>query len=58
MLDLLNRYAHGYVALPVIVSCKKQGLFKVLKAKKDLGLKTLSKELKGNEWHLAVALVE
>lgn len=26
MLDVLNRYARGYVAMLVIVSCKKQGL--------------------------------
>ena len=27
MLELLNRYAHRYVAIPVIVTCRKQGLF-------------------------------
>lgn len=53
---MLNDYDPGYVAIPVIVSCKKQGLFKLLKAKKGLGLKTLSKELKANERHLTMAL--
>ena len=56
MLDLLNHYAHGYVSVPAILSCKKQGLFELLKTKEGLSLKTLAKQLKANEGHLAVAL--
>lgn len=27
MLTILNNYMHGYIAIPVILACKKHGLF-------------------------------
>ena len=31
MLELINRYTHGYVAVPVILACEKKGFFQLLK---------------------------
>ena len=31
MLELINRYAHGFVAIPVILTCREQGLFELLR---------------------------
>ena len=53
---MVNRYAHGYVAVPVIVSCKKRGLFRLLKGKKGLSSKIIARELSANEGNLLVAL--
>jgi hypothetical protein len=27
MLEIINRYAHGYVGIPVIVACQEKGFF-------------------------------
>jgi acyl transferase domain-containing protein/acyl carrier protein len=55
MLDVLNRYAHGFVAVPVILACRKGGVFTALEA----GPRTaeeLGEELGANLGHLQVAL--
>ena len=56
MLELINRYCHGYVAIPVILACKTQGLFKLLEKKGALSASGIAKRLKANEGHLQVAL--
>lgn len=56
MLEILNNYAHGYVAVPVIIACKKHGLFELLDNKKSVGFSVLVKELNANSGHLRVAL--
>lgn len=33
MLKIANRYAHGYVAYPILLACKRAGLFDLLKQK-------------------------
>nr|UYH37510.1 polyketide synthase dehydratase domain-containing protein [Myxococcaceae bacterium MCy9487] len=54
MLRLVNRYAHGFVAVPVIVACKQKGLFSSLE--RPLTLEVLAKELGANTGHLQAAL--
>lgn len=56
MLSLLNTYADGYVAVPVIHACKKQGLFEILQEKQWIEFPILVKELKANSGYLKVAL--
>ena len=56
MLEIINRYIHGYVSIPVILACREKGFFDLLQKKKLLSSKDLSRLLKANEGHLAVAL--
>jgi acyl transferase domain-containing protein/surfactin synthase thioesterase subunit/enoyl-CoA hydratase/carnithine racemase len=56
MLDVLNRYIHGYVAIPVILSCYKKGLFNILTSDGPLSLEQIADRLSGNEGHLQIAL--
>jgi len=55
MLDLLNRYAHGYVAVPVIVSLRRRRVFDRLQDS-SLTCAQLAQELTANAGHLAVAI--
>ena len=55
MLDILNRYIHGYVAIPVILACQKQGLFSLLEAEDPLSLSQMVSRTHANEGHLQVA---
>ncbi|MBW4594596.1 MAG: SDR family NAD(P)-dependent oxidoreductase [Brasilonema angustatum HA4187-MV1] len=56
MLDIINRYAHGFVAIPIIVACKKNGLFALLQKQGSLNLEQMVKRLNANSGHLQVAL--
>lgn len=56
MLDLVNRYAHGFVAIPIILACEEYGLFKKLKISGSLSAEKLTIELNANSGHLHVAL--
>jgi len=56
MLSVLNNYSHGYVTIPVILACKKHGLFKVLNLAKPLAFIDLVKKLRANSGHLRTAL--
>ncbi len=56
MLEALNRYAHGYVTVPVVVACRKRGLFELLRARGPAAVSDLVKELGANEGHLRAAL--
>lgn len=56
MLDIMNRYSHGYVAIPVILACREKGLFTLLQTKNPLSLSQLVDELSANEGHLQVVL--
>jgi len=55
MLDLLNRYAHGYVAVPVAAAFAARGGFARLRDE-PAGAQALAEALEGNPGHLAVAL--
>jgi len=55
MLTIINRYCHGYIAIPVILSCKTHHFFTKLK-QRPASLYTLNKELDANSGHLQVAL--
>ncbi|RKG92067.1 type I polyketide synthase [Corallococcus terminator] len=54
MLRLINRYAHGFVSVPVIVACKQKGLFSSLEQPKTL--ESLAEALSANSGHLQAAL--
>jgi 3-oxoacyl-(acyl-carrier-protein) synthase/acyl carrier protein/NAD(P)-dependent dehydrogenase (short-subunit alcohol dehydrogenase family) len=56
MLTLINNYAHGYVMVPVVLACRKAGLFELLKAKGEVGWGELVYELQANPGHLRVAM--
>jgi|JFJP01.1.fsa_nt_gi Acetyltransferases len=56
MLDIINRYLHGFVAVPVILACKKKGLFELLEHHGSLTLEPIVERLGANGGHLQVAL--
>lgn len=57
MLEFLNRYAHGYLAIPVIMSCRKHGMFELFQdGQVDLSKKQLAKHLQANTGNLQIAL--
>ncbi len=56
MLDILNRYTHGFIAIPVILACKNKGLFEHLNSQNKLTADTLAHTLGANGGHLQVAL--
>ncbi|MEJ2622359.1 MAG: class I SAM-dependent methyltransferase [Candidatus Thiodiazotropha sp.] len=55
MLTVINRFSHGYVAIPVIISCKQHGLFERLK-NLPASAETLRTSLSANSGHLQVGL--
>ncbi|NET25238.1 type I polyketide synthase [Okeania sp. SIO1I7] len=55
MLELINRYEHGFVSIPVILSCREKGLFELIKQKK-ITHQQIAKTLRANTGHLQVAL--
>ncbi|MGR9012008.1 MAG: SDR family NAD(P)-dependent oxidoreductase [Gammaproteobacteria bacterium] len=56
MLDLINRYCHGFVAFPVIHSLQKQGFFNVFKKGGRLDFDALLDLHQVNSGHLKTAL--
>ncbi|MCB0212936.1 MAG: GNAT family N-acetyltransferase, partial [Anaerolineae bacterium] len=56
MLDLFNRYAHGFVAIPVILACKKKGFFGLLHDRSALTAAQMVESLGTNSGHFQVAL--
>ena len=56
MLDLINRYAHGFVAIPTILACRERGLFVQLEERGAMTSRQLAQQLEANEGHLCVAL--
>ncbi|NEO55707.1 MAG: GNAT family N-acetyltransferase [Okeania sp. SIO3B5] len=56
MLDKINRYAHGFVAVPVICTCSEAGVFELLSQKKSLKFEEIVEYLAANSGHLKVAL--
>ncbi|MFB8795997.1 MAG: SDR family NAD(P)-dependent oxidoreductase [Microcoleus sp.] len=56
MLEIINRYAHGFVVIPVILACKQKGLFDLLQHQNSLTLEQITSRLGANSGHLQVAL--
>jgi amino acid adenylation domain-containing protein/non-ribosomal peptide synthase protein (TIGR01720 family) len=56
MLDIINRYLHGFVAVPVILACKEKGLFELLEHQGELTLEQIVESLGANGGHFQVAL--
>jgi acyl transferase domain-containing protein/SAM-dependent methyltransferase len=57
MLELLNILAHGYVAVPVILACQKQGMLESMSLHEPEDFESLGRRLGANPGHLKVALV-
>jgi acyl transferase domain-containing protein/NADPH:quinone reductase-like Zn-dependent oxidoreductase/NAD(P)-dependent dehydrogenase (short-subunit alcohol dehydrogenase family)/acyl carrier protein len=56
MLESLNRFAHGFVAVPLILSCRRQGLFDLLATQGTLSGEDIARHLGARGGNLAVAL--
>lgn len=56
MLSLFNNLSDGYVAIPVIYACKKQGLFEILQEHQWTEFSILVKKLRANSGYFKVAL--
>ncbi|ERM18799.1 SDR family NAD(P)-dependent oxidoreductase [Brevibacillus laterosporus] len=56
MLSTLHHYSHGYLAIPVLLSCKKRGLFDLLQKSRSTPFSQLVDELHANSGHLRSAL--
>ncbi len=56
MLDVVNRYADGFVAIPVIEALRRRGFFAWLASRQPAEVPEMVAELGANEGHLAVAL--
>jgi len=56
MLDVINRYLHGFVTVPIILTCKKKGLFEIIEHHGELTLEQMVEFLGANGGHLQVAL--
>ncbi|MCB0191358.1 MAG: SDR family NAD(P)-dependent oxidoreductase, partial [Anaerolineae bacterium] len=56
MLDLLNRYAHGFVTIPVILACKERGFFNLLRERGPLTAAQMVDVLGANSGHFQAAL--
>ncbi len=55
MLDLINRYCHGYIVLPAVWALKKRNFHRI-NGDEFLVLEALSKSLSANKGNLAVVL--
>ncbi len=55
MLDVINGFANGWVATPVISSFARHGVFEAL-SERPMTLKKLASRCRGNVGHLRVAL--
>ena len=55
MLDVLNRYAHGFVVVPAVLASRKGGLLGALAAG-PVGADELCRTLGANSGHLQVTL--
>ncbi|MHB8523308.1 MAG: class I SAM-dependent methyltransferase, partial [Limisphaerales bacterium] len=55
MLDLINRFANGFVAIPVVDACCRRGLFDRLE-RQHVSVSDLVSQLGANEGHFRIAL--
>ncbi|MCX7923144.1 MAG: SDR family NAD(P)-dependent oxidoreductase, partial [Clostridia bacterium] len=56
MFTKVKKYCYGCVAIPVILSCKKHGLFNILNRTRPMLFNVIVKELQANSRHLRTAL--
>lgn len=56
MLEMINRYIHGYVSIPVILACREKGLLTYFKKNSVFTLTEITKYFNANEGYLQVAL--
>ncbi|MFB9326110.1 SDR family NAD(P)-dependent oxidoreductase [Paenibacillus aurantiacus] len=56
MLSILHNYANGLIAVPVLLACRKHGLFELLGTGQAVPFGTLTDRLGANAGHLRTAL--
>lgn len=56
MLEIINCYAHEFVAVPVIIACKKKGLFELLVHRSYLSVEKMVNSLGANRGAFQAAL--
>ncbi len=56
MLDLINRYCHGFVTFPVIHSLQNHGFFKVFDNEQSIAFESFLDRFQANSGHLKAAL--
>lgn len=56
VLNVINRYTHGLALVPVVLACRKKGLFTLLRRHVSMTLEQMVESLGANEGHLLVAL--
>ena len=56
MLNIVNRYVHGFVAIPVILACKERGIFQLLMEQDSMKPEQMVEYLGANDGHFQVAL--
>ena len=56
MLNIINRYTHGFVAIPVILACSQRGMFDVLAQQGAMQPEDIIQQLGANSGHCLTAL--
>ncbi|ODS25134.1 hypothetical protein AB835_00255 [Candidatus Endobugula sertula] len=56
MLEVINRYCHGYVFVPVVLALEEKGFFDLFTRNRYLTFEKIKTELNANSGHLQVAL--
>ena len=56
MLEILNRYSHGFVLIPAVQACQTGGFFELLEKGDSFTLDELVRELGANSGHLSIVL--
>lgn len=56
MLEIINRYAHGFVAVPVIIACKEKGFFELFMHRDYLSVEEMVNSLGANRGAFQAAL--
>jgi 3-oxoacyl-(acyl-carrier-protein) synthase/acyl carrier protein/NAD(P)-dependent dehydrogenase (short-subunit alcohol dehydrogenase family) len=57
MLSVIHNYTNGYVVVPVLLACRRAGLFELLNRMEPVPTDRLVRELSANAGHLRVALL-
>jgi len=57
MLSVIHNYTNGYVVVPVLLACRRAGLFERLNRIEPVPSDRVARELSANAGHLRVALL-
>ncbi len=56
MLNIINRYTHGFVFVPIVLACRQRGLFELLTQRGQMKSAEIIQHLGANEGHFLAAL--